>query len=446
MKKYGCSRFILLLAMFLLWALPVGATPAQEQPLVRVGLWVNQQSVMVSSDSEFQLITEYSKVAGKFAANEKVALAIKNEQITINGKVIQGREVLVLPINSKTEATVEVNRRKYRGALAVHQTVGQTGLTVVNTLPVEQYLYGIIAREMSPDWPIEAIKAQAVAARTYALYSMNKHERDGYDVCATTDCQVYGGMGSEAVRSSKAVDDTKGLVLHFEGKLIPAYFHASSGGFTENCENVWTTALPYIRAVVDYDHQSPHYQWTKEITPAELNILLGKAGYTIGDIQAFTLSRLEAQPVRSTDRGISGRVKSIRLAGSKGSVLVTGNKLRSLLGLNSTLFDLAVVTPPPPAIEVPITDSFGDRGKKKVEVNLKPVEEKGLLMDKEYIRRITGRQQEKIVINGRGWGHGLGLSQWGAKAMAEKSAGSDIAYFKQILKHYYQGVDIAKIY
>lgn len=435
-----------LIGLFLLITLvgsPTWASPAE--PFIRVGLWSNQQSIVISADSPFSLVTEQGEEISKHQAKEKVAISLQNNQFNVNHKLVPAKRLVIQPDNNNFESTLEVNRRKYRGTISIHSTIQGGGLTVVNTLAVEKYLYGIIAREISPDWAMEAVKAQAVAARTYALYSLNKHKSDGYDVCATTDCQVYGGIESEALRSSKAVDETKGVVLRFESKLIPAYFHASSGGYTENSENVWGTALPYLKGVTDFDQQSPHYRWTKELTPQELSALLAKAGYTLGDIQTFTLSRLEKQPVSSVDRGISGRVKTLRISGTKGITLLTGNKFRSLLSLNSTLFDIAIVTPPPAAIDIPVMDSYGDRGNKKMEINVKPIEEKGIL-DNEQIRRITGRPLEKIIVSGYGWGHGLGLSQWGAKAMAEKAPANDTAYFKQILKHYYQGVDIVKIY
>lgn len=440
------KHYYWLIGLFLLITLggsSVGAAPSE--PLIRIGLWSNQQNVIISADSPFSLITEKGEEISKHQAKEKLAISLQNNLFSINHKLVSAQSLIIQPDNNSAEPTLEVNRRKYRGTISIHPTIQGSGMTVVNTLAVEKYLYGIIAREISPDWAIEAIKAQAVAARTYALYSLNKHKSDGYDVCATTDCQVYGGIESEAARSSKAVDETRGVVLRFEGKLIPAFFHASSGGYTENSENVWGTALPYLKGVSDFDQQSPHYRWTKELTPQEMTTLLAKAGYILGDIQTFTLSRLDKQPVNSSDRGISGRVKSLRVSGTKGTVVLTGNRFRSLFGLNSTLFDLSIVTPPPASIDIPIVDSFGDRGSKKMEINLKPLEEKAIL-DNEQIRRITGRPLEKVIISGYGWGHGLGLSQWGAKAMAEQASSNDSAYFKQILKHYYQGVDIVKIY
>ena len=443
---HGICRVIILLTFTLLWSVSAFAAPADQSQLIKVGLWDNQQSVLISADSDFVLVGKNNEQAARFAAKEKVAVAMKAGQLTINGQQVKSPELRVQPVGKKDDFVIEINKRRYRGEITLQLSTRQSGVTVINTIGIEQYLYGIVGREISPDWPLEAIKAQAVAARSYALHNLKKHRNDGYDVCATTDCQVYSGIDSEAERSTKAVNDTRGLVLRFDGQVIPAFFHSSSGGFTENSENVWGTALPYIRGVTDYDQQSPHFRWSKEITPQELDTLLAKAGYVIGSVQAVTISELGKPPISSPDRGISGRVKSIGFTGAKGSVLLTGNRLRSLLGLNSTLFDVKIITPAPAAIDVPITDAFGDRGKKKIEINFKPMEQTGLLMDQSRIHRITGRNQEKIVFSGYGWGHGLGLSQWGAKAMADKAPAGDPAYFRQILKHYYQGVDIVKLY
>ncbi|SDF11301.1 SpoIID/LytB domain-containing protein [Sporolituus thermophilus] len=416
------------------------------EPLIRVGIWTNQPNVLVSASRPFTIVDRMSdEVLGVYQAGERVSLAYKNGVIVLNGKPLETRSIGVV-LNGKGERYIEVNKRRYRGDIEVHPTHGETGLTVVNILPVEQYLYGIIAREISPEWAIEAVKAQAVAARTYALYNLGKHADDGFDVCATTDCQVYGGRDSEAPRATQAVDETRGMVIQYRGQLISAYFHSSGGGYTENSENVWGTYRPYLRGVPDFDQAAPHFKWEKQVAVTELEELLRQSGYGIGRLQAVELSRLTAPPVAASDRGVSGRVKTIRFIGDQGTVQLTGVKVRSLLGLSSTLFDLAIVVPVPKTFEVEITDSYGDHDKKLVEINLPPRPEQAWFGDQPNIRRFTGRPNEKIVITGYGWGHGVGLSQWGAKAMAEKAPPGDTAYFKEILKHYYQGVDIAKIY
>ena len=436
--------------IFLLFlCVPVGGYTQSlaDEPTIRVGIWSNQQNIMITAGSQFSVIDRYTHyTVGNFKAGEKVILTIKDGQMAVNGTAQNAELLSIVLHNQGEEPYIEVNKRKYRGAIEIHKTLGKTDLTVVNILPVEQYLYGVIAREISPDWPLEAVKAQAVAARTYALKNMNKHKSDGYDVCATTDCQVYGGLTSEAPGAIRAVNETRGQVLTYKGQLIAAYFHSSSGGFTENSENVWGGNQPYLRGIEDVDN-SPYYRWEKQIPLKEFENLLSGAGYNIGSLQAIVLSPLSPPPVNVDDRGVSGRVKSMRIIGERGNVQLTGNKIRTLLGLNSTLFDISMIIPRPKALEWKITDSAGDYQTKEVPVNLPPGQDKAILLnDKENIRRISGYPEETMVIKGFGWGHGVGMSKLGAKEVAEKAPPGDTTYFKKILKHYYQDVEIEKAY
>ncbi len=437
-------KAILILSLLLLALLPAALAEAgQASPLIMVGLWSNQTSIVLSSADGFSLAdAETSGILGSYKAKEKVTVTFSSSGIAVNGQPVTARKlVAVLP--PKAGAAIEVNRRQYRGSVSIHRTAGKNGLTVVNTLPLEEYLYGIIAREISPAWPAEAVKAQAVAARTYALHSLGKHRSDGYDVCATTDCQVYGGKTAEDARATKAVDETRGLVVTHKGKPIPAYFHGSGGGFTENSENVWGGHHPALRGVADFDQNSSHFRWEKQLTQKELEAALESAGIRIGSLQSIEISPLTKPPVKAFDRGVSGRIKELRFVGSSGSTVVSGAKLRTILGLNSTLFDIKVTLPAEKSVQFEITDSYGDRDLKTVPINVKPLPGKA---DKPNIRSISGRANETIVFTGYGWGHGIGLSQWGAKAMAEKAPAGDTAYFREILKHYYTGVEISKLY
>ncbi|MDR1701416.1 MAG: SpoIID/LytB domain-containing protein, partial [Sporomusaceae bacterium] len=183
------------------------------------------------------------------------------------------------------------------------------------------------------------------------------------------------------------------------GELITAYYHSSGGGYTENSENVWVTSVPYLRGVVDFDQDSPRYKWEKRFSVAEFSEKLKNTGTDIGVLKSIELSKLTKQPVKAADRGVSGRVKTAKLTGTKGSGSFEGSKLRSVLGLDSTLFEMKLV----------------------------------LVKDEQY-----------VVITGFGLGHGVGMSQWGAKAMAEKAKTKD--YYQEILRHYYKDTKIEKVY
>lgn len=429
-------------------AAPPNKFSMSRQPEIRVGIWSNQSSIVVSSDVAFVLAdSRTNKKLGEFSAKDKVSVTGKKGQIVINGKQTTANGLHLVMSDKSGEHYFEVNRKRYRGAVSIHRTAGKEGLTVVNTLPLEQYLYGIVPEEMPGEWPMEAVKAQAVAARTFALNHLNKHSSDGYDVCATTHCQVYGGKNSETVRTTKAVDDTFGQVLLYQGKPIEAMFHSSAGGtFTEDSENVWGGSYAYLRSVSDYDRQSPYLHWNKQITPQEMDQSLSRAGYSIGRVIAIELSPLGQAPAKAKDRGVSGRVKSIGFIGEKGRVELSGNQVRSMLALSSTLFEVKAVVPTVKGIDVKITDRYGDRETKIIDVNVPPQEEKGLLTDKENIIRIAGRKNEVWEFSGSGSGHGVGLSQWGAKSMAEQAPQEDATYFKEILKHYYQSTVVKKVY
>ena len=407
---------MLLSIVFLLFISIVPGQAAPLESMIRVGILSNQQKIVVSADTEFKIMSkDTGKLIALFPIGKEARISAQGKKLFLNDKEVAANKITIIKSTNNDKSFLEVDQKQYRGSFEIHITQGKTGLTVVNNLPIEQYLYGVIAREMSPDWPLEAVKAQTVAARSYAIHSLKKHQKDDYDVCNTTDCQVYGGRESEHPRVLKAVDDTAGKVIFFQGKVIPAYFHSSSGGYTENSENVWGTSLPYLRGVVDYDQKSPQFKWEKTLTKSELEQALGKGGYSIGRITAIELPPLTPAPMTGAARGVSGRVKVVKFIGTSGTVEVNGEKVRKLLDLKSTLFDISV---------------------------LSPALKQGSSKNKTHSILVG----EKILITGFGWGHGLGLSQWGAKGMAEKGPQGDSTYYEKILKHYYQGTTIKKVF
>jgi stage II sporulation protein D len=290
--------------------------------------------------------------------------------------------IRIRPLGAGTPL-VFAGQRWYRGVLELRPSA--TGVTVINTLPLEQYLYGVVPSEMSASWPAESLKSQAIAARSYAVANLGKHKSRGYDVCDTDECQVYTGAAVEAVRSNQAIDATRGEVLMYGRKTIAAFFHSSSGGHTENSEDVWHQRLPYIRAVPDYDQKSPHFAWYKNVSSEKIASGLARQGVDVGQLTQ----------VSPLSRSTSGRVREIQVVGTAGSRTVRGETFRIAAGLNSTLFNVA-----PVGEGQPVEFSFA----------------------------------------GRGWGHGLGLSQWGARSLAE--AGYS---YMQILGHYYPGAQLGRV-
>ena len=281
---------------------------------------------------------------------------------------------------------VYVNNKPFRGIVEVRALDGT--LKVVNELPLEDYIGGIINNEISSKWPLEAIKAQAVIARTYALY--RKKEREGtsyYDVASTFMDQVYTGAGAEDNVATGVVRETYGEVLFYGNTLALTLYHSNAGGITESSEEVWGQYHSYLRSIKSrHDKGAPNYYWELALSDIEFGSRLRGAGHEFGRLKRLKITR----------RSGSGRVKQLVLKDRDGLELtLTGEDLRRALGyatLKSTLFKVKV------------------RGK-------------------------------QLRITGYGSGHGVGLSQWGAKSMAE-----DGYNYKKILRHYYKGTKLKRLY
>ncbi len=414
------------------------AAPAKSVPTVNsedsihVGLLKGQTTVNLSAAAEY-VLRDAATGRGlvKFKPGETMTVSRSQNGFRINSKAISAMSLrVILPKGDKADF-LKVNGKEYRGTVLLKMAA--SGITVINEVPLEEYLYGVLPTEMSASWPAEALKAQAVAARTFALYSRNKHAADGFDVCDSSHCQNYGGVAAESALSTAAVDATRGQVLFYDGKPIYAAFHTSSGGMTANSEDVWGNALPYLRSVKDDDTAAPSHHWQIRLTALQAGQKLAVAGHDIGMLQRFTLTPLTQSAARTEDRSMSGRVRVVTFSGTKGVISVTGNEMRNIFGLKSTLFDMDCEYPDIKKVDV-------DMGfdKKDIAANLPDVRENHYLTRKIHI--LSGKIGEYILIDGYGWGHGLGLSQWGARAMAAKSG------YKDILTHYYTNVELRKLY
>lgn len=288
---------------------------------------------------------------------------------------------MVIPKNDKKgNQVVVVNGKLYRGAIWL-KPAGQdasgdpSGITAINIIDLEDYLLSVLPSEMPSSWPLEALKAQAVAARSYAIANIGKHSRDGYDLRSTIEDQVYNGVSSENPSSNRAVAETEGLILKHEGKPVSAFFHSTSGGSTEVAEHVWGRPVPYLRMVPDYDDMSPHFAWSRKV---KVDDLARAIGADLGPLTSFSI----------VTRSPSNRVKDTVLVGANGSKTVSGETWRKLFKLPSTNFNIVC-------------------------------------------------KDNTLEFLGRGNGHGLGLSQWGARALAEHGYNA-----AQILTYYYKDVSV----
>lgn len=419
------------------------SSPAAAVPSLRVGLAWGQATVRAGAPGPFSIVD-----AATGGAVLDVAAACEVE-IGCQG----GSLVVTLPAGWGAPARVDGAVRleapggrvthcgaAYRGALEV--SAGGDGLlAAVNVVPLEDYLCGVVPDEVPPDWPAETLKAQAVAARTYALYTRGagRHAAQGFDLCATVDCQVYGGIAAEDARATAAVDATRGEVLRYGSELIQAYFHASSGGHTENSENVWGAYQPYLRGVPDFDQDSPRYNWETTIALADAEALLRAAGMDVGRLYDF--SAVGA-------RGVSGRAVTVELRGANGSLRVKANTARLALGLYSTLYeqeargeavaDAVVLRPPGTAAVVGADGVLSWRDPAGAAVA--GAGGAGGVVTRGAGPYAVGRYllPAAVTFRGHGRGHGIGMSQWGARALA-----ADHGYtYRQVLEYYYQGARV----
>ncbi len=275
-----------------------------------------------------------------------------------------------------------VNGIQVRGMIQLLPVVGK--IQVVNVLKMNEYLYGVLPSEIMPGWPIEALKAQAVAARTYAYYHIMKNNSTYYDLDASTNFQVYRGMVSETDTTNKAVDSTSGIIMVYNSIPILAYFHSTCGGRTADDRFVWKGEdLPYLTSVnCSYCKNSPVYSWQVNISLDEIYEALLKKYKTVGQIQAITLGRED------------NRVSNIKIEHANGIIRMTGNDFRMMFEA------------------------------KKI---------KSLYFEAKQTRN-------GLILNGHGWGHGVGMCQWGAKEMAEQGKN-----FYDILRFYYRGISVVSI-
>jgi len=272
-----------------------------------------------------------------------------------------------------SEQLVACNGRVYRGAIWLRPT--HDTVSAINIVDLEDYLLSVLPSEMPSTWPAGALQAQAIAARSYAVANLGKHGKDGYDLKATIDDQVYSGVNSEHQASNDAVAATNGLILKHEGKPISAFFHSTSGGCTDVAENVWSRPLPYLKSVVDYDDNSPHFAWTRKVSCDDLEKAFSK---DVGPVLAMIV----------ISRTPTNRVKDAMIVGSQNTTVVSGNAIRLALKLPSSNFNI-------------------------------------------------GYEENSYTFAGRGFGHGLGMSQYGARALAEQGYNA-----AQILAYYYRDVTV----
>ena len=365
---------------------------------------------------------------------QRLQLSLQGTRLSANvdGRSMALRASTLLTVQNDDPRGIWLGSRRYRGVLRISGRGGR--LRVVNSLGIETYLASVVGSEMPHRWPLAALQAQAVAARTYAL---KQRSRGGaWDVKATVASQVYRGVESETPSTLQAVASTRALVLVHAGRLIDAVFHSSSGGVTEASGMVWRRQHPYLVSVPDHDQHSPVHRWEQWFDPSGLRQRLPE---TDG-----------LQAVEVLSRSGSGRVRQARLRGPRGSLVLSGSELRKRLGLKSTLVSFEMVTGgqrPPASFPVRrrttqasggsridrITAAVARQGPGRPPLLVAPPP---VLVSKASVGRWSGSGLQ-LLVKGQGYGHGVGMSQWGAHGLAEQGAD-----FRAILQHYYRGAEV----
>ncbi|MDR1951969.1 MAG: SpoIID/LytB domain-containing protein [Elusimicrobiota bacterium] len=343
---------------------------------IRIGILVNVKNFNISSKSGFSIIDSQNKKI-KYSKNVSVPMLFSA------GKLSDRKNSMTFPVKIESEGDIAINGKNYHGYFLIIKNRNGKGVNVINILDIEDYIKGVVPKESLPGWPIEALKVQSVISRTYAIANLGKHSLDGFDLCDGTHCQVYGGADAQTPVSDEAVKLTKGEVLTHEGKLANTFFFSNSGGITEEAKYVWggNESPKYLKSVKDpYSKGQPNYSWESEIS------------------ESFIRNKLKVGKISSIQmRGKtpSGSVKNFLIKHSKGNKTIGAAQFRLIIDPNRIKSTL-------------ITS----------------------------VKKSGG----SFIFKGNGWGHRVGLSQWGAKAMSDKGM-----KYTRILKFYYPGTKIEKV-
>ncbi len=416
--------------------------------------------VLISKDKKIRIRSDRSiplTLKGEGFSNKKVkGLTLKQEKNKIiiffdrnKQKIYDLKNKDKFEVKSSDVRGIWVGQKRYSGKLKIF--IIDSEILVVNILGVESYLSSVVGSEMPAKWPLEALKAQAIASRTYAL---KQKGNTLYDIDSTNKNQVYRGLEAKTYKTTRAVSSTSSLVLTYKNKLINALFHSSSGGMTENSQDVWSNKYPYLSSVKDFDKNNPKLFWQKRFSNEQLQKLFPRIG---------GIKHIEILKITNT-----GRIQNIQIQGDYGSNQISGVDIRKRMNLKSTLARFKFIEDnkikhdkknlknltTDTSKEIPLTytiktgDSLTDIASQyNLSINeivslnnikdpsLININQKLLLPRKPVFK--ASPVKNILVVSGYGSGHGVGMSQWGARYMATKGAKAE-----EILKHFYKGVKI----
>ncbi|WP_411355329.1 SpoIID/LytB domain-containing protein [Peptoniphilus harei] len=368
---------ILLLAIFLVFLpLNIFAKEDYDKIDIKVGKSLSAgESLKVKSKSNLKVVTSDEQVINN-TNNKEINIKFDGKNINLNGKNFKLNNFPqngAFLISSDSPIYVDKIKRNYGGAISFR--VNNKKLDIVNRVEMDEYLKGVLPKEMSPSFPMESLKAQALCSRSFAINNYNKFIKNGYNLDDTTRSQVYYGKDVEEKTTNKAVEETIGQVIKYDGKVAETIFCASSGGYTVASSEAWGgNSVPYL--ISKEDPYSVH-PWKYELKNSDLKKL------NLSDVFSVSL-----------DYNNSNRVNNLTFSTSKGDVKIKATDFRKKIGntiIKSTLFDVNVIG-------------------------------------------------NKVFVSGKGYGHGVGMSQYGAVEMAKKGSN-----YKDIIEFYFPGTNIEKI-
>ncbi len=386
--------------------------PAGGQPEIRVGLAVGASTATIGGRGELLVHDPAGSLLARVGPAEIWRIAITGTGLVVvspaGGNSTPSGQLEILPADSG--ATVPVNGRPYRGTVSVLRD--RTGITLVNRLPLEEYLRGVVSAEMGRRSPSEqeALRAQAVVSRTYAVRNQGRWASAGFDLYAGTADQVYGGAAAETPEGLEAVGSTRGEILTYHGGPIDAFFYSTCGGRTADGTEIFRAAdRPYLRSIADVDRAgiaycsiSPRFRWHEEWS---------------GEVLRSTVRRTLPAAVGGVAAAEIREIRDVRVAG----ISASGRVSRLSIDIGGR-----VVEVDEPIIRQVLRPPSGD-----------------LLRSNTFTLRATGasRRVIRLVADGAGAGHGVGFCQWGAVGRARVGQN-----YQQILASYYSGTTLERLY
>ena len=377
-------------------------------------IWIGAYKTHGDAQNSISMISEASETGNCIIVQpSSKAILVSNDDDIIMIFDSDNKYLTVKPIPQKDAISlININGTNYRGHMELRRTEG-SDMTVINIVDFNEYLYGVVPGEMPAFWHTEALKAQAVAARTYAVNNLNKYRGLGFNMCNTTASQVYNGYNAEHINTTNAIMETKNEIIRYEGQPAKVYYSSSSGGHTEDIRNVWGgPEVPYLKGVEDaYERteEASRGVWRNEVSAEQLTEILNNKGYNIGKVIDILAEEYSA----------SGRVTRLKIIGTQGEATLENYSTCTILGpsvVNSQKYTIErsgrvyVKSIEPALLSQTLVSVKNAYGLSEIDMSKESVNIKG----------VGGIQEiatvaDTFVFEGRGWGHGVGLSQWERK-------------------------------